>query len=175
MPTPQKEQQVKLIKEKLGSANGFILTDFKGVTVKEISELRRKLRAEKVEYRIFKNNLARIAISEFPYASIEKHMSGTTAIAIAYGDPIAPLKVLHEFGKVKKIPVKAGVIAGEIFDAEQLGVMRSIPSMPQLRSMFLSVLQSPARGFVTVVSAGTRGLVQVLAQHAKKMEEGNAA
>lgn len=174
MPTPQKEQKVKLIKEKLGQAQGFILTDFKGVTVKDISNLRRKLRAEKVEYRIFKNNLARIAISEFGYASIEKHLSGTTAIAIAYGDPIAPLKVLHEFEKVKKIPVKAGVINGEIFNADQLAVMRSIPAMPQLRSMFLSVLQSPARGFVTVISAGVRGFVQVLSQRAKKMEEGNA-
>jgi len=174
MPTPQKEQKVKLIKEKLGQAQGFILTDFKGVTVKDISNLRRKLRAEKVEYRIFKNNLARIAVSEFGYAAIEKHMTGTTAIAIAYGDPIAPLKVLHEFEKVKKIPLKAGVINGEIFNADQLTVMRSIPAMPQLRSMFLSVLQSPARGFVTVVSSGLRGIVQVLSQRAKKMEEGNA-
>jgi large subunit ribosomal protein L10 len=174
MPTPQKEQKVKLIKEKLGQAQGFILTDFKGVTVKDISNLRRRLRTEKVEYRIFKNNLARIAVSEFGYAAIEKHMIGTTAIAIAYGDPIAPLKVLHEFEKVKKIPLKAGVINGEIFNADQLIVLRSIPAMPQLRSIFLSVLQSPARGFVTVVSAGVRGLVQVLSQHAKKMEEGNA-
>ncbi len=175
MPTPQKEQKVQMIKEKLGQAQGFILTDFKGVTVKDISALRRKLRAEKVEYRIFKNNLARIAVSESGYAAIEKHMKGTTAIAIAYGDPIAPLKVLHEFEKVKKIPLKAGVINGEIYDADQLTVMRNIPSMPQLRSMFLSVLQSPARGFVTVVSSGLRGIVQVLSQRAKKMEEGNAA
>lgn len=160
-----------MIKEKLGQAQGFILTDFKGVTVKDISALRRKLRAEKVEYRIFKNNLARIAVSEFGYAAIEKHMKGTVAMAIAYGDPIAPLKVLHEFEKVKKIPLKAGVINGEIFEAEQLIVLRSIPAMPQLRSMFLSVLQSPSRGFVTVVSAGVRGLVQVLSQRAKKMEE----
>lgn len=171
MPTPQKEQKVSQIKEKLSSANGFIITDYRGITVKDISALRRKFRTEKVEYRIFKNNLASIAISGFPYASVSEHMKETTAIAIAYGDPIAPLKVLKEFEKTRKITVKAGVIDGQVFDANTLMAMRELPSLNGLRSMLLSVLQAPARGLVTVLSAGSRGLVQVLSQRAKKLEE----
>ena len=172
MPTPQKEQKVKIIKEKLGTAKGFILTDFKGITVKDISALRRKFRQEKVEYRVFKNNLAAIAIADFPYASIKEHMTSTTAIAIAYGDPVAPLKVLKEFEKTRKVTVKAGVIDGTVYGAEQLMAMRELPSMPQLRGMFLSTIQAPVRGIVTLLAAGPKGIVQVLAQRAKKLEEG---
>lgn len=171
MPTPQKEQKVKEIREKFGKATGIVLTDFKGITVKDLSILRRKLRAEKAEYRVFKNRLAAIAISEFPFASIKEQMTDTTAIAISYGDPIASLKALYDFSKTKKVPVKIGVINGEVYDNAQLEVMKDIPPMNQLRSMFLSCLQAPARGLVTVLSAGSRGLVQVLAQRAKKLEE----
>jgi len=170
LPTPLKEKKINEIKEKLTTANGFVLTDFKGITVKDISDLRRKFRKEKVEYRIFKNTLAARAISDCSYAAIKEDMTNTTAIAIAYGDPVAPLKVLKEFEKVKKITVKSGVISGQIFNNDQLMILRELPSLDQLRATLLSMLQAPARGFVTVVSAGTRGLVQVLSQHAKKLE-----
>jgi len=171
MPTPQKELKVSQIKEKLSAAHGFIITDYRGITVKDISVLRRKFRNEKVEYRIFKNNLASIAISGFPYASVSEHMKNTTAIAIAYGDPLAPLKILKEFEKTRKITVKGGVIEGQVFDVTTLMAMRDLPSMNELRSMLLNTLQAPARGLVTVLGAGAKGLVQVLSQRAKKLEE----
>ncbi len=174
MPTPQKEQKVAEIKAKFEKATGIVLTDFKGITVKDLSILRRKLRAEKAEYRVFKNRLAAIAISGFPFASIKEQMTETTAIAISYGDPMASLKALYEFTKIKKMPIKTGVIDGQVYTSEQLNVMKDIPSMNVLRSMLLSCLQAPARGLVTVLSAGSRGFVQVLAQRAKKLEEGAA-
>jgi len=168
MPTQKKNETIEVIRERFAAAKAIILTDFTGVSVEQISTLRRKLREHKAEYRIFKNTLTRIAIKDQPYAEkLNTHLEGTTAVLLS-ADPVGPLKILKEFERTKAIPIKIGVVDGKTFEPAQLAAIRELPSLPQLRGMFLGMIQSPARNFLSLVSAGPRNLLSVLKQKAEK-------
>lgn len=171
MPTQKKNETIEAIREKFASAKAIILTDYTGVSVEQISTLRRRLREHKAEYRIYKNTLTRIAIKDQPYAEeISHHLEGTTAVLLA-ADPVAPLKILKEFERTKAIPIKIGVVDGQTFKTADLAVIRELPTLPQLRGIFLGMLQSPARNFLSLVSAAPRNLLSVLKQKAEQGEK----
>lgn len=172
MPTQKKNETIDVIRKNLGTAKAMIFTDFTGVSVEQISTLRRKLRDCKAEYRIYKNTLTRIALQDKPYATeLTKHLEGTTAVLFA-DDPVAPLKILKEFERTKAIPIKIGVIEDQTFNPAQLQVIRELPPLPQMRGMLLGLLQSPARNLLSLLSAAPRNLLSVLKQ---KAEEGQKA
>jgi large subunit ribosomal protein L10 len=104
MPNKEKETLVQDLTEKIKKNNGMVLTEYQGLTVAEISELRAKLRPVKCEYKVIKNTLSKIALKNAGLESFAKYFSGPTAVAIENGDPVSAAKVLIDFSKEHNSP-----------------------------------------------------------------------
>jgi large subunit ribosomal protein L10 len=139
-----KEAKVLEIKEKLGKAQGIIFAKYQGLTVEEDTELRKKLREAGVEYKVYKNSLTVIAAKELGLDGIESHLIGPLSVALGYEDPTAPARILNEFAKThKKLELRAGIVQGEIFDAEKVTQLASIPPKDVLIAKLLGSFKAP--------------------------------
>ena len=147
-----KKQVVEEIKEKIGKCGAFVVVDYKGISVADDTKLRSDFRKNDVEYRVLKNRLVLRALSELNIGGFEGHLEGPTAIAFAYGDPLAAAKVVSENAKtVKAIEVKCGLMDGAYIDAETVAKLAAIPSKEVLLAQLLGLLQSPLSGLARAV------------------------
>jgi large subunit ribosomal protein L10 len=163
MAQPEKEAIVAELKEKLSRAEAMILTDYRGLTVAEITELRRRLREAGIEYRVAKNTLTRLAVSEKVDTALDPYLVGPTALAFAYEDPVAPAKILVEFAKGKKaLKIKGAILADKVIDAAGVQALAQLPPYEVLVAQLLGQLQGPMRGLATVLSGPQRGLAIAL-------------
>jgi len=159
----EKKQVIDELKDKFSKAESAILTDYRGLDVDKISELRARLREENVEYKVVKNTLARIAAKESGLDVLEEHLVGPTAIAFSYDDPVAPAKILNKFEKESKImKVKMGLVEGKLVDYDEIKVLAELPSRDVLIAQTLAGLQSPIAGLVNVLNGPIRELVYTL-------------
>ncbi|PTM54708.1 50S ribosomal protein L10 [Desmospora activa] len=150
----QKKQIVATIAEKLQNSKATVLTDYRGLTVAEMNELRKRLREAGVEYQVLKNTMTRRATAETNYTELDEHLVGPIAIAFSADDVVAPAKVLHQFAKDhKNLELKAGIVEGSVVGADDLKELADLPSREGLLSMLLSVLQAPMRNFALAVKA----------------------
>lgn len=148
----QKAAQIEEIKEKIGRCGAFVVVDYKGISVADDTKLRSDFRKNDVEYRVLKNRLVLRALSELNIGGFEGHLEGPTAIAFAYGDPLAAAKVVSENAKtVKAIEVKCGLMDGAYIDAETVAKLAAIPSKEVLLAQLLGLLQSPLSGLARAV------------------------
>lgn len=171
--TSEKEQIVTELSEKLLRTKGAVLTTYRGLSVAQDTKLRRKLREAGVEYRVVKNTLTRIAASKANIAGLDKHLEGTTAIAISYTDPVAPAKVLSDFVKELKgqsLEIKAGIVEGKVIDANGVKALANLPPREVLLAQVLAGMQSPIVGLVNVLQGTTRNLVYALDAIRKQKE-----
>ena len=147
MKRPEKEQLVSELKEKLGSATALYYTDFSGLNVKRMTDLRRRLRKANVEYVVIKNTLALRAVNESGLVSTK--LRGPTGLVVAK-DPVAAAKVLADFAKEneKRPSVKGGVFEGKAIDSAQIAKLASMPSREQMLSQLGAGLQSPLAAFL---------------------------
>lgn len=142
-----KREIVEDIKEKIKSTNGFVVIDYKGLTVEQDTEFRKNFREQGVEYKVLKNTLVRIALNELGYTQFDEALNGPSAFAFAKQDSLAPSKVATEgIKKYNAMAVKCGMIDQKYVDAETVNKLATVPSKPALLSMLLSVLQAPIRG-----------------------------
>ena len=149
-----KQAKVLEIKGKLEKAQGIIFAKYQGLTVEEDTELRKKLREAGVEYKVYKNSLTVIAAKELGLDGIESHLVGPLSIALGYEDPTAPARILNEFAKIhKKLELKAGIVQGEIFDAEKVTKLASIPPKDVLIAKLLGSFKAPLSNFVYLLSS----------------------
>ena len=163
MARPEKEAAVLELKDKFNRAQAVILTDYRGLTVAEITELRRKLREANLEYRVAKNTLTRLAASEILGEQLDPYLVGPTAMAFAYEDPVAPAKLLTEFTKTyKTLKLKGGVLDGKVIDADGVKELAELPPYEVLIAQLLGVLVGPIRGLATVLGGPHRNLVYAL-------------
>jgi large subunit ribosomal protein L10 len=168
MPNVKNKEAVKILTEKFKSMKGMILTQYHGLTVEEISELRNKLRAQNSEYTIVKNTLSKIALKE---AGIDAgdNFSGPTALIIENRDVVSPAKVVMNFAKTHdKLKVRAGYLEGKFVDAIVVSQLSELPSREVLIAKILGSMQASISGFVNVLAANIRGLVTVLDAISKK-------
>jgi len=144
---PEKEQLVAELKEKLEKATALYYTDFTGLNVKRMTDLRRRLRKANVEYVVIKNSLALRAVNESGLVSTR--LRGPTGLVVAR-DPVAAAKVLADFAKEneKKPSVKGGVFEGKAIDSAQIAKLASLPSREQMLSQLAAGLQSPLAAFL---------------------------
>lgn len=143
----QKAAQIEEIKEKIGKCGAFVVVDYKGISVADDTKLRSDFRKNDVEYRVLKNRLVLRALSELNIGGFEGHLEGPTAIAFAYGDPLAAAKVVSENAKtVKALEVKCGLMDGAYIDAATVEKLAAIPSKEVLLAQLLGLLQSPISG-----------------------------
>ena len=163
MKIESKKQFVAGLKERFEKSKVVILTDYKGLDVAAINDLRRKLRAESVEYQVVKNTLLVRAAEDTDVALIEDFFKGPSAIALSYDDPIAPAKVLTQFAKDnEKLEVKVGLLNGKVLDADAIKELAGLPSREVLLGQLLSAFNEVPTSFVRTIAEIPRSLLNVL-------------
>jgi large subunit ribosomal protein L10 len=163
MATKEKEMLVGELTEKLKNNQGVVLTEYQGLTVAEISELRAKLRAQKCEYKVIKNTLSKIALKNAGFEEFSKMFEGPTAVAIQNGDPVTSAKVLVDFSKDHaKLKIMAGLLGNKILAAAEVKALAALPSRNVLIAKMLGSMNAPITGLVNVMQANIRNIVYVL-------------
>jgi large subunit ribosomal protein L10 len=146
VPKPEKVEAVNDVKERLSRAKSLVVTDYRGLTVAEMTDLRNKLRAQGVEYKIVKNRLAKIALRESNMNTLDEYLKGTTALAFGLKDPVSPAKVLSEFAKGNdKLKIIGGIMDNNVLDAKGIDVLAKLPSREILLSRMLGSLIGPVQ------------------------------
>lgn len=176
--SPAKAAVVEEMKEKMQSAQGAVFVGFSGLTVADVTKLRRKFREGGVEYKVIKNTLTRIAADELGYNALDAIFEGPTALAYSTEDAVAPAKILKEFIKETKteaLTVKAGLADGQVIDVAAVDALASLPSREELLAKLVGSMQAPISGLVNVLQGNIRNMVYVLdAVRAKKAEQETA-
>lgn len=150
----QKQKVVEEIAEKFKDSQSTVLVDYRGLDVAQITELRKQLRDNNVEYKVYKNTLARRAIQDTDLEELTDVLVGPTAIAFSKEDVVAPAKILHEFSKDHEdLEIKGGVIEGKVATLDEIQELSTLPDHTGLVSMLLSVLQAPIRNLAYVTKA----------------------
>ncbi|MFH1347524.1 MAG: 50S ribosomal protein L10 [Candidatus Margulisiibacteriota bacterium] len=168
----KKKQQVAELKEKIESASVMIVSDYRGISVKQITELRQKLFTQKSEFKVVKNTLLRRAFEATGFEELSEHLAGPTGLLLGYEDPIEPLKALVDFvDDVEKGQIKAGVVEKTIVDAKGITEMSKLPPREVLLARVVGGFQSPIYGFVNVLVGNIRKLVYALNAVKEKKEK----
>lgn len=173
MGRTEKATSIAELREKLGSARSAVLTDFRGLSVADLTELRTLLRKSAVEYAVVKNTLAKIAVKDTSLAGLSAYLEGPTAIAISRADPVAPSKVLSTWGKTRPtFSVKGGMVEGKIVGPAEIAALGDLPSREVLLARMAGAFQAPLQGLVQVLAATIRSLAVVLDQVRQHKEKG---
>jgi large subunit ribosomal protein L10 len=172
MNRTEKEQLVEDLHREFEAAPHIVLVDFRGLSVPAATEFRRKVRAAGSKYRVVKNRLARRAAKGTTLEKLESQFAGTTGIAWTGEDPVAMAKALVDFAKqFPALTFKAGIVAGEdVLDADGVKALSTMPSLPELRSSLLGLLQAPATKLVRLLGTPATQMAQVLQAHQDKIE-----
>jgi len=150
----EKQQIVADVTAKLRESSCTVVTDYRGLNVAQVTELRKQLREAGVEFQVLKNTLIRRATAEAELTELDSVLTGPTAIAFSKTDVVAAAKILTEFAKKNEaLQVKGGVVEGRVVDVSQIKALAELPSREGLLSMLLSVLQAPIRNFALAVKA----------------------
>lgn len=172
----RKVDLVKDLHQSLTPMQAAIVMRCKGITVEEVTELRRELRKQKVGFRVIKNTLAKRAFENTVLAPLKDEMSGPTALAYTESEAVAMAKTLTEFAKKleSRVEVCAGVLDGKLLSKEEVKALASLPSREVLLARLVGSLQSPYAGLVYTLSGVLRKLVYALdAVRREKEKKGN--
>jgi large subunit ribosomal protein L10 len=158
-----KQQITEDLHDRFARSAIIVLTDYKGLDVTTINDLRRKLRESNIEYQVVKNTLLVRAAENTDIALIKDHFKGPSAVAISYDDPVAPAKVLTQFAKDnKKLEIKVGVLNGKVLDVQAIKALATLPSREVMLAHVLSTLNAVPTSFVRVMAESPRSLLNVL-------------
>jgi large subunit ribosomal protein L10 len=176
----QKAEAISTFSEGIGQATNAFVLDFKGITVPQVTELRKQVRESGSEYVVIKNTLALIAVKDSPLQKLTGTFSGMTAVAYNTTDPVALAKVLTKFAKdVPTVQFKGALLAGQVVAAGEIQNIANLPSRDELLSKLLYLMQHPIRGLAVVLNGTIRNMAIVLDQIAKQKgggaEEASAA
>ena len=148
-----KQPIVQEISEQIKDAQSVVLVDYRGLTVEEVTALRKELREAGVIYKVYKNTLMNFAFKGTDFESMSSLLEGPNAIAISKEDATAPARILAKFAKTAAaLELKAGVVEGTFYDAEGIKAIASVPSREELLSKFLGSIQSPISNFARVLN-----------------------
>ncbi len=158
-----KKQIAKNLKERFEKSKVVIATDYKGLNVMAMNDLRRKLREADIEYQVVKNTLLIRASEDTDVAQLKDYFVGPSAIAISYDDPVAPAKVLTDFAKEnKKLEIKAGVMGDKLMDVAAIKSLASLPSREVLLGQVLSAMNGVPTAFVRALNGVLGNFMNVL-------------
>ncbi|MCM1002852.1 MAG: 50S ribosomal protein L10 [Candidatus Gastranaerophilales bacterium] len=159
-----KQDKVSLIKEKVDKAQVAIVTEYKGYSVEEITNLRRALQKEGGDYMVTKNTLAKIAVKDTPYEVLAETFKGPIAIAFGFEDQVAPAKALSKFIKdTKKGEIIAAAMDGRLMSADEAKALATLPSKEEIYAKMLGCVNSPATGIVGSINAVMASLTRAVA------------
>ncbi|MET3574326.1 50S ribosomal protein L10 [Bhargavaea ullalensis] len=149
-----KQALVDEIATKFKDAASVVVVDYRGLSVGEVTELRKQLREAGIEFKVYKNTMTRRAAEAAGVEALNEYMTGPNAIAFSNEDVVAPARILNNFAKDnEKLEIKAGVIEGNVATLEEVKALAELPSREGLLSMVLSVLQAPIRNFALASKA----------------------
>ncbi len=174
MNKEQKAEAIQEIKELIESSEAMYFTDFTGLTVEQVNELRKEFYKSDIKYKVVKNTLTVRALNESGKYSthvdkLTEILNGPTGIVFAYKDPVAPAKILKKFvDKIEKPKLKVAVVENEIYDSKKLNTLASLLTKEEVISRILGSLNSPASGIVGTLNAAMRDLFSVIEEVAKK-------
>lgn len=158
-----KKQIVSEVKEDLSKASCVIVTDYRGLNVEQITQLRRALHAEKVKFMVVKNTLATIAAREAGVEDLKTYLEGPTAIAFGYDDPTVPARVMIKFAKeFDKLELKGGMMQGRLMDLKQIKALADLPSREVLLGQVAGAFAAPMTGFAGALQGVLRKFVYAL-------------
>ena len=172
-PNEQKVAQVENIREKMSEASAAILFDFRGLSVSQMTDLRRKTREAGIELAVMKNNLLDHAVEGTSFDSLREHLEGPVSLAIAKGDPVAPAKVLNDFLKnADSGKINGGVVEGDFLDEDQIKALANLPSRDALLGQLVGVMDAQVASLPRVLNAVLTKLIYAVQAIAKKKENG---
>jgi len=161
-----KELAVDKLSGELGRIKMAVMTDYRGLTVREVEELREVLRTEGVTYRVTKNTLLRLAASKSPaLAEVDPStFSGPMALAMGFDDEVAPARVIFQYAKAHKALEIVGAITGDgiVLNAAQVKALATLPSREQLLAQVVGTIAAPLSGMLSVMSGNVRSIINVL-------------
>ena len=170
MATAEKEQAVQLLTELIARSKSIYLTDFQGMNVEMEAKMRRRLRDAKVEYRVAKNTLTKIALREQGVQTLDSYLEGPTGIAFG-ADEVSCAKVLSDFAReFEKPTVKAAYVSGHVYGPDGVKKLAQLPPREVLLGQFIGGLRSPMQGFVGVLAGSLRQIVGVMDAIGKKKQ-----
>ncbi|HIX25355.1 MAG TPA: 50S ribosomal protein L10 [Candidatus Lachnoclostridium avicola] len=148
-----KQPIVAEISELLNGAASAVVVDYRGLTVEQDTQLRKKLRESDVSYKVYKNTMIRFAVKGTEFEALVPHLEGPTALAVSKTDATAPARILADFAKTAdKLELKAGVVEGTYYDEKGIQVIATIPSREILLGRLLGSMQSPIANFARVLN-----------------------
>lgn len=169
MPTISKEERVSEIKERFNGSEAVIMADYRGLSVKQMEELRVRVREAGGEIKIYKNTLTEIAIRELALPSMDEFLAGPTAFVFIASDPVAPAKALTTFAKDNQaLEIKGGFVQSQIVDSAGVKAIASLPTREELLAKLLGTMLNPLTGTVRVLSGPARAFVTVADAIAKQ-------
>ena len=172
MPTQAKRESVEVLKQRLGAAKTAVLTEYRGLTVRQLSDLRKQLKATAAEYKVVKNRLARLAVRDSPLQPVATHLKGPTGLVLTAHEPVGVAKVLQSFVRANPaLTIKLGLVDGVVLDAQEIKALADLPSKDALRAQLVGAVQGPLTQLVSLLTAPQRELVLVLEARSVGSEE----
>jgi large subunit ribosomal protein L10 len=172
VPTQAKRSSVEALRERLGTAKAAVLTEYRGLTVRQLSDLRKQLKTAAAEYTVVKNRLARLAVKDSVLDPLAPHLTGPTGLVLTAHDPVAVAKALQAFVRTNPtLTIKRGFVDGRMLEPPELKALADLPSKETLRAQLVGALQGPMSQLVSLLTAPQRELVHVLEARSKGAAE----
>jgi large subunit ribosomal protein L10 len=168
MPSQKNIEEIKNLSDKINEAKSFILVDYRGLTVEQVTTLRREIKEAGGELKVAKNTLLKLALRKTvskkeEVESLKEALTGPTMVLFSFNDPIAPLKVLTKFAKETELPkIKVGILENNFLPLEKIEELAKLPGRDELRAKLVGQLNAPIFGFVNVFQGSLRKLVYAL-------------
>jgi large subunit ribosomal protein L10 len=168
MPTQEKVESVEEFKTRLEGAKTVLVTEYRGLTVQQLSDLRKQLRGVSATYKVMKNRLAKLAMTDSDLAKLGPHLKGPTGMVISTEDPVAVTKALHTFARTNQaLAIKAGFVEGQVLPASELKALSELPSKETIRAQIIGAIQGPLVQIAGLLQAAPRELAFVLSERGK--------
>ena len=159
----QKKEIVKEMASKVKEAKSVVFSDFKGVKVKDLTQLKKDLRKEGADFKVAKKTLINIAFKEAGIEVDTRKMEGQVAVSISAQDEAAAAKIIEKFAKINQnLKILGGILENKLMSIEQVKALAKLPSKEELLGKLVGTIQAPISGFVNVCAGNIRGLLQVL-------------
>ncbi|HEY8695702.1 MAG TPA: 50S ribosomal protein L10 [Chloroflexota bacterium] len=172
MPTEAKVRAIDEIAQKLRDSKVAIFTNYRGLTVKDMADLRGRMRPAKVDYQVVKNTLTRFAAQK---AEIDVDLSaileGPTAIVFGYDDVVQAAKAINDYARTSRVlEIKAGLLENRLLSVAEITSLATLPAKPQLQAQMLGTLTAPIQNLLSVLNGTSRNLMNVLAARQRELE-----
>ena len=167
-PQPYKKEAVADLKGIFGGYTGYIFTDYRGLTVQQITSLRQSLRKLNADYKVVKNNFAKIALKELSQPGVDSYLKGPTAVALAREEASQVAKSIIDFAKETSVKIKGGLVDGTVYDSKQIESFSRLPTKAELLASLMGTMKAPVQNLVYAMNGVSSKLVRTLAALADK-------